>query len=401
MILTLTIILSVVIIAALTAGLLIKSKEAKMLSTQLTATKEDCEKRLADERTHQMEERKRLEESHRQQMDLFRGELENTSHKLLEKQSEQLKVANSEQIGGILQPLREQLKFMKESMDHNNDSATRNASALREAIQIFAQHSQEQDRITQSLTEALKNKGKVQGDWGEQVLEQILLSSHLREGIDFEVQGNVKDEAGNNLRPDVIIHCPDGSNIIIDSKVSLTAYSDYINASTEAERDAASRENLSSISRHITELANKNYNKLVSDAVPTVLMFIPNEGSYILAFDKDPNIGLNAYKKNIVLINPTNLMLTITLIEQMWKNENRDKNVQDILHMATNLYDKFVTFADTFEKVGSQLQTAQGTYDKAIGQLKDGRGNIVSRLEEMKSKGVTTAKQIPNSLTNT
>lgn len=127
-------------------------------------------------------------------------------------------------------------------------------------------------------------------------------------------------------------------------------------------------------------------------------MFIPNEGSYILAFDKDPNIGLNAYKKNIVLINPTNLMLTITLIEQMWKNENRDKNVQDILHMATSLYDKFVTFADTFEKVGSQLQTAQGTYDKAIGQLKDGRGNIVSRLEEMKSKGITTAKQIPNAL---
>lgn len=398
MILASVIILAIILVSALTTGLLIKIKETKMLSSQLAATKEDYEKRLADEQRRLVDEQKRLEESHRQQMDMFRGELENASHKLLEKQSEKLKTANSEQLDVILQPLREQLKSMKDSMEQNKDSATRNASALCEAIKTFNQHSQEQDRITQNLTEALKNKGKVQGDWGEQVLQQILLSSHLREGVDFEVQGNVKDEAGNNLRPDVIVHCPDGSNIIIDSKVSLTAYSDYIQASTEAEKEAAAKENLSSITRHITELSYKNYNKLVANAVPTVLMFIPNEGSYILAFDKDPNIGLNAYKKNIVLINPTNLMLTITLIEQMWQNENRDKNVQDILRMATNLYDKFVTFADTFEKVGSQLQTAKSTFDKAVGQLKDGRNNIVSRLEEMKTKGVTTAKQIPETL---
>lgn len=393
-----TIIISITIIAALVAMIVVKRNEARMLASQIDTTKNECENRIADERQRSAEEVKRLQEDHKQQISMLRTELENATHKILEQQSEKLKNNNSEQIGTILNPLREQLRNMKETIDQNKDSHARDASALREAVKILAERSERQNLATQNLTEALKNKGKVQGDWGEQVLEQILLSSHLREGIDFEMQGNVKDDDGNNLRPDVIIHCPDGSNIIIDSKVSLTAYSDYIAATNEEERDHASRENLMSINKHITELNNKNYNKLVPNAVPMVLMFIPNEGSYILAFDRDPNIGLNAYKKNIVLINPTNLMLTITLVEQMWKNENRDKNVQSILKSATDLYDKFVTFAETFEKVGQQLSTTQSTYEKAIGQLKDGRGNIVHRLDELKTKGIATAKQIPESL---
>lgn len=393
-----TIIISITIIAALVAMIVVKRNEARMLASQIDTTKNECENRIADERQRSAEEVKRLQEDHKQQISMLRTELENATHKILEQQTEKLKNNNSEQIGTILNPLREQLRNMKETIDQNKDSHARDASALREAVKILAERSERQNLATQNLTEALKNKGKVQGDWGEQVLEQILLSSHLREGIDFEMQGNVKDDDGNNLRPDVIIHCPDGSNIIIDSKVSLTAYSDYIAATNEEERDHASRENLMSINKHITELTNKNYNKLVPNAVPMVLMFIPNEGSYILAFDRDPNIGLNAYKKNIVLINPTNLMLTITLVEQMWKNENRDKNVQSILKSATDLYDKFVTFAETFEKVGQQLGTTQSTYEKAIGQLKDGRGNIVHRLDELKTKGIATAKQIPESL---
>lgn len=414
------IIVSVVIVAALVAMLVVKSKEAKMFASQVVVAKEECEhriqeelrrneeganrmkeeyeRRLTDERLRIKEETDRLQADHKQQIAMLRTELENATRNILEKQSDKLKDNNTEQIGTILNPLREQLRNMKETIDQNKDSHTRDASALREAMKQLVERSEAQDRVTQNLTNALKNKGKVQGDWGEQVLEQILLSSNLREGIDFEIQGNVKDEEGNNLRPDVIVHCPDGSNIIIDSKVSLTAYSDYIAATNEEERDRASRENLMSISRHITELTNKNYNKLVQNAVPMVLMFIPNEGSYVLAFDRDPNIGLNAYKKNVVLINPTNLMLAITLVEQMWKNENRDKNVQDVMKMATDLYDKFVNFAETFDKVGQQLGTAQTTYSKAKGQLMEGRGNIVRRLDELKSKGVTTAKQIPESL---
>lgn len=394
---TVVIIISVVIIAILVAMAVVKWKEAKMFASQVDVVKSESEQRLNEERQRSTEELKRLQEDHKQQIGMLRAELENATRNILEKQSEKLKTNNSEQIGIILDPLREQLRNMKETIDQNKESHTRDASALREAVKILAERSEKQNVVTQNLTEALKNKGKVQGDWGEQVLEQILLSSHLREGIDFEMQGNVKDEDGNNLRPDVVVHCPDGSNIIIDSKVSLTAYSDYIAATTEEERDQASRENLMSINKHITELANKNYNKLVANAVPMVLMFIPNEGSYILAFDRDPNIGLSAYKKNVVLINPTNLMLAITLVEQMWKNENRDKNIESILKTATLLYEKFAGFADTFEKIGSQLNTTQATYTKALGQLKDGRGNIVRQIEELKSKGVTTPKQIPSS----
>ncbi|MDO5446711.1 MAG: DNA recombination protein RmuC [Prevotellaceae bacterium] len=414
------IIVSIVVVAILAALLVVKWNEAKMFASQVDVVKAESEQRLgdetrrneeaasrmkgeyeqrlADERQRTKEEVERLQTDHKQQITMLRTELENATRNILEKQSDKLKDNNAEQISTILNPLREQLRNMKETIDQNKDSHTRDASALREAMKHLVERSEAQDRVTQNLTEALKNKGKVQGDWGEQVLEQILLSSNLREGIDFEIQGSVKDDEGNNLRPDVIVHCPDGSSIIIDSKVSLTAYSDYIAATNEDERDRASKENLMSINRHVTELTNKNYNKLVQNAVPMVLMFIPNEGSYVLAFDRDPNVGLNAYKRNVVLINPTNLMLTITLVEQMWKNENRDKNVQDVMKMATDLYDKFVTFAETFDKVGQQLGTAQTTYAKAKGQLMEGRGNIVRRLDELKSKGIATAKQIPESL---
>ena len=420
--------IAIVVAVGLGGWLFAVRRDARRLASELSAAKADGERRLQEEREqHQAEqqrqeeahnadrerlavahreeqqrqqeahqaEMKRLQESHQQQMGMFRGEMENATRNILEKQSERLKDKNTEQIDTILTPLREQLRTMHDAIEKNKESRTRDASALREAMQLFAQKSERQDEITRNLTEALKNKGKVQGDWGEQVLEQILQASGLRAGQDYEVQENVKDEEGNNLRPDVVVHCPDGTSVIIDSKVSLTAYADYIGATSDEEREAAAKENLVSVNRHITELANKSYRKLVKDAAPTVLMFIPNEGSYILAFEKDNGIGLKAYNKGVVLINPTNLMLALHLIDQMWKNEDRDRNVQEILKNAAGIYDKFVTFAETFERMGAQLTTVQRSYDTAIGQLRDGKGNIIHRLEELTKRGVAASKKIP------
>ncbi|MCQ2114218.1 MAG: DNA recombination protein RmuC [Bacteroidaceae bacterium] len=371
-----------------------KRKEAQMLKTQLESTKNEYEKRILEEK----EILKTAKEEYEERLKDERNRVKETAMVILEEQAESLKKKNKEQMDEVVKPISEQLENMKKALDSTREHSTKTRTSIEEHIEMIVKQSDKLSEDARNLTNALKNKGKVQGDWGEQVLEQILESSNMREGTDFEIQGNVKDEDGNNLRPDVVVHCPDGKNIIIDSKVSLTAYFDYVNATTEEEAERAAKANVDSIKKHITELANKNYDKLVKDSVPTVLMFIPNEGSYILAFDKEPNIGQLAYNKGIVLINPTNLMLTIHLVNQMWKNEDRDRNVQEILNTSAALYDKFVTFADTFQKMGNNLQTAQKTYEQGMGQLREGKGNIIHRLEEMKNKGLTTTKKISDSL---
>ncbi|MBQ0084918.1 MAG: DNA recombination protein RmuC [Prevotella sp.] len=371
-----------------------KRKEAQMLKNQLENTKTEYERRILEEK----EMRKTAKEEYEERLKDERNRVKETAMVILEEQAESLKKKNREQMDEVVKPISEQLENMKKALDSTREHSTKTRTSIEEHIEMIVKQSDKLSEDARNLTNALKNKGKVQGDWGEQVLEQILESSNMREGTDFEIQGNVKDEEGNNLRPDVVVHCPDGKNIIIDSKVSLTAYFDYVNATTEEEAERAAKANVDSIKKHITELANKNYDKLIKGSVPTVLMFIPNEGSYILAFDKEPNIGQLAYNKGIVLINPTNLMLTIHLVNQMWKNEDRDRNVQEILNTSAALYDKFVTFADTFQKMGNNLQTAQKTYEQGMGQLREGKGNIIHRLEEMKNKGLTTTKKIPESL---
>lgn len=371
-----------------------KRKEAQMLKNQLENTKTEYERRILEEK----EMRKTAKAEYEERLKDERNRVKETAMVILEEQAESLKKKNREQMDEVVKPISEQLENMKKALDSTREHSTKTRTSIEEHIEMIVKQSDKLSEDARNLTNALKNKGKVQGDWGEQVLEQILESSNMREGTDFEIQGNVKDEEGNNLRPDVVVHCPDGKNIIIDSKVSLTAYFDYVNATTEEEAERAAKANVDSIKKHITELANKNYDKLIKGSVPTVLMFIPNEGSYILAFDKEPNIGQLAYNKGIVLINPTNLMLTIHLVNQMWKNEDRDRNVQEILNTSAALYDKFVTFADTFQKMGNNLQTAQKTYEQGMGQLREGKGNIIHRLEEMKNKGLTTTKKIPESL---
>lgn len=317
----------------------------------------------------------------------------------LNERSEELKRTNAEQIAGIVVPVKEEMDKVKKAVQEVGTSNAAQKASVEKAIEGLAAQTLRMDQKTTELTNALKDKGKVQGDWGEQLLESILEESGLRRGHEYETQSNVKDEEGNNLRPDVIIHCPGGKNIIIDSKVSLTAYINYIGAQSEEETRRHEKDNLASVRRHIDELAAKKYDKFVKNTISHVLMFIPNEGSYILSLRTDPQLGQYAFKKGILLINPTNLMMSLQLIYNLWQSEKQSKNIEAIIKQSSELYDKFVTFIDTFSKVDDALKTAQRNCDMAFGQLSTGRGNIVRRLEGLKQLGVTPKKNIPEKLT--
>lgn len=287
---------------------------------------------------------------------------------------------------------------MREMLGRAKEGNDKNIAELNGAIKTMVEQSRKLGLDAENLADALKNRGKVQGDWGEVVLSNILSDSGLRENQEYFVQKSYTDENGRELRPDVVVKCSDGSNVIVDSKVSLTAYSEYVSAENDEARDAACKENLASIMKHVDELAEKNYPKVVPHAVPYVLMFVPNEGSYILAVNKDPAIAQKAYRKGVLIINPTNLMLALNLILLTWQNTRQEENCVNIMKTAEGLYEKFCGFTDNFVKVGRQLNTVQTAYADALGQLKDGKGNILSRFETMKQLGIASAKTVNEKL---
>lgn len=380
------ILVAVILSAAVTAWVtrtLVRAKAESEIAV-LNKEKELAEKVLADEKERQKEH-----------LAALRTEIELQTKKMLEQRRQELEDGNRTQLDQILNPFNEKLREMREAFIASTSKSQENSASFHNALEMMMRQSQQLGQDAQQLAEALKNKGKVQGDWGEQILANILDNSGLREGIEYEMQDNVKDSSGNNLRPDVIVNCSDGRKVIIDSKVSLTGFTHYVNATTDEERTAAERENMTSVRNHIKELVDKNYTKLVPGAVPTVLMFIPNEGSYILALQSDHNLASDAFQKhNILIINPTNLMLALQLILLLWQFERKEENDRRIVDAATAMYEKFCTFAETFQRVGDQLQTASKTFDTARGQLCDGRGNLIRQMEGLQNLGVTTTKSV-------
>lgn len=319
--------------------------------------------------------------------------------KEMQARTEQLKKTNTENMQQVVDPLKRELDLLRELVAKSKESSDKNTASLAQSIRTIIEHDQARDKTTQTLANALKNRGKVQGDWGEQVLTNILHDSGLREGEEYFVQDNVKDEEGKNLRPDVIVKGADGTRIIIDSKVSLTAYSDYVGAEDDEQRKAAIKANHESIWKHVEELAKKNYAKLVDNAVPIVLMFVPNEGSYILAMNHDASLGSKAYQKGVLIINPTNLMVVLRLIFLTWQNTRQEKNYEAIRKAAAGIYEKYTSFAESYVALGRQIDTARNTYEKGVGQLREGRGNLSSRLESLLQYGVTTTKHLPTEMT--
>lgn len=357
-----------------------------------------AEQALNDAKEQAQKELEKQKSMFQTELELARESMRTHFQQEMNTRTEQFKQTNTEHMMQIVAPLKRELDLLRELTAQSKESSDKNTASLAQSIKNIIEHDQQRDKTTQTLANALKNRGKVQGDWGEQVLTNILRDSGLREGQEFFVQDNVKDEEGKNLRPDVVVHAADGSRIIIDSKVSLTAYSDYVGAEDDEQRKTAIKANYESIWKHVDELSKKNYNRLVDNAAPIVLMFVPNEGSYILAMNHDPSLGSKAYQKGVLIINPTNLMVVLRLILLTWQNTRQEKNYEAIRKAAAGIYEKYAVFAENYLTLGRQIDTIRTTYDKGVGQLREGRGNLSSRLESLLQYGVTTTKSLPEDM---
>lgn len=372
---------------------------------QLATLREDFQKRLeqtkadANEQTrHLLQEKDKAfanqEQRFKETTEKLVAQMKNATEDMLKQRQEELGKANTEHVGKLLSPIQQEMENVRKLMAETRSANEKSTSTLEGALREMQKQTQQISQDATNLADALKNRGKVHGDWGEQVLADILSNSGLREGIEYNCQESFKGDKGNELRPDVVVTCADGKRIIIDSKVSITAYTDALGAESEEERTAAVRRNYESVKKHVKELADKQYPKYVSDSMNYVLLFIPNEGAYVMAMNHDHSIAQEAFRMGVIIVNPTNLMLTLNLVVQTWQNTRQEDNCKKILEAANGMYDKVLGLVDTCNTLGTQLDTAQSTYRRAMTQLSEGQGNVLRRVLGLKDMGITSTKRL-------
>lgn len=341
------------------------------------------------------EEGKRLIEQQKQ----LQTQFENMANTILEKKSEKFAEQNQKNIDQILKPLGEKIKSFEESVEDKYVKDQKNRAGLSEQIKQLQAANQKISQDAINLTKALKGDSKVQGDWGELQLEVLLEKSGLNKGVQFRTQNSMKDEDGNDKRPDCIIDLPDNKNLIIDSKVSLTAYEQYVNADDDLQKQVFIKQHIESLKKHIKDLASKDYPNLYSINAPDyVLMFIPIESALTSALQEDADIFNVALNKNIILVSTSTLMATMRTVSFIWQQENQKKNVLEIARQSGALYEKFCGFVNDLEGVGKAIDNAHKKYESAQNKLHTGRGNLVTSVEKIKKLGAKTNKSISQDL---
>jgi len=341
------------------------------------------------------EESKRLIEQQKQ----LQTQFENMANEILEKKSEKFAEQNQKNIDQILKPLGEKIKSFEQSVEDKYVKDQKNKAGLSEQIKLLQETNQKISQDANNLAKALKGDSKVQGDWGELQLEVLLEKSGLNKGVHFRTQNSMKDEEGNDKRPDCIIDLPDDKNLIIDSKVSLTAYEQYVNAEDELQKQVLLKQHLESIKKHIKDLAGKDYPNLYSINAPDyVLMFVPIEPALTLALQEDGEIFNLALNKNIILVSTSTLMATMRTVSFIWQQENQKKNVLEIARQSGALYEKFIGFTNDLEGVGKAIDSAHKKYEAAQNKLISGRGNLVTSVQKIKKLGAKTNKSISQDL---
>ena len=329
----------------------------------------------------------------------FTKEFENLANRILEEKSTKFTAQNQENLKNILSPLQDKiLNFEKKVEDTHKESIDYHA-ALREQIRGLNAMNEQMSKETLNLTKALKGDSKMQGNWGELVLERVLEKSGLEKGREYDVQQSYTTDEGNRVFPDVVIHLPDGKKMIVDSKVSLTAYEKWINEEEESLKNNYLKQHVFSIKKHVEQLSAKNYHDLYQIESPDfVLLFIPMEPAFAIALNEDTSLYTKAFEKNIVIVTPTTLLATLRTIDSMWANQKQQENAFEIARQAGALYDKFEGFVTDLQKVGVKIKDAESEYDNAMKKLVDGRGNLVSSVEKLKKMGAKAKKSLPENL---
>lgn len=371
---------------------------------------EALETRLADQQRAFEQEREQEREQQRATAEQQRAEQEqlqktmqeqfrNLANDILEEKSRVFRQTNSESIEQLLKPFRDNITDFRLRVESIHRDDLERHGALKNELKNLMDLNRRITDETNNLTEAIRGNSKVQGDMGEMILTTILDHSNLIKGEHYVVQANLKDEEGNNLRPDVILNLPEGKRVIIDSKVSLTAYLDYTRAENDAERSAAMARHIESIRQHIKELSRKEYHRLLDCTPDFVLMFIPIESAFLEAMREcRDDLWLEAYNRKVILSSPTNLFAMLKLVDDLWQRDNRNRSTERIAQLGTKLYDQFVRFVGALEGVGKGLGDAQRSYDEAYKRLTSGNDNLVRNSERLRQYGINPKKLLNSNL---
>ncbi len=365
--------------------LLTKSQiELHTIKVQLT-TAQEGEKRAREAA------KEREAEQQKRELQL-RDQFKNIATEIFTDHSRQFKESSRESIDTMLKPFKENITSFRDRVETIYNFENEQRGALKNELERLMELNRKITAETSNLTNALRGNSKVQGDWGEMILETILQSSNLVRGTHYSTQTNFKDEAGNNLRPDVVLNLPEGKQIIIDSKTSLTAFVNYVNSEDPALRRQALDAHIVSVRQHIKELANKEYQKLINSP-DFVIMFIPSEPAFLAALQAESSLWSEAYEKRVIISSPTNLFALLKLVDDLWKRNAQSRNTAEIVTRGTKLYDQLVNFVGSLEGVGIALDTAKTKYDDAYKRLCTGNDNIIRNGEKLRKLGLPTKKQ--------
>lgn len=383
--------------------LMIHQQKQSLAQQENTLAQKNEEILLLRERVTQLQTHLESEQTHTEQKlalllnakEQMHAEFNQLAQKILDEKGAKFTQQNQSQLQQLLSPLREQLNdFSKKIHDQSLHDAKERGSLLHEIKHLAALNQQiSQDAV--NLTNALRGQSKTQGIWGEFILASILEKSGLQKGSEYQVQVSLRDKQGKLFQPDVIVYLPDHRTVIIDAKVSLTAYERYCQASELSDQSAAKEEHIRSLRQHIKTLSAKQYQTLPElNTLDFVLMFLPIEPALSLGLQHEPALFSEALSKNIILVTPTTLLATLRTIENLWQFERQNKNALQIAEHAGLLYDKLVGFVDDLNKLGEHIDKAQKTFDSTLHKLKDGKGNVFNKIEHLKKLGAKTSKQL-------
>ena len=367
--------------------------EKESLAIQLTKKEVDFDN-LLERNKEQKQEVERLQEK-------FTKEFENLANKILDEKSNKFTEQNKENLQNILSPLQDKIQLFEKKVEDTHKESIDYHAALRQQILGLREMNLQMSKETINLTKALKGDSKMQGNWGELVLERVLEKSGLEKGREYEVQQAFTTADGNRVFPDVVINLPDGKKMIVDSKVSLTAYEKYINEEDEELKSNYLKEHVTSIKRHVEQLGNKNYQDLYQIESPDfVLLFIPIEPAFAMALNEDTSLYNKAFEKNIVIVTPATLLATLRTIDSMWTNQKQQENALEIARQAGALYDKFEGFVADLIKIGKKIDESKVEYAGAMNKLVEGKGNLISSVERLKKMGAKAKKALPDTIIN-